>query len=185
MNINPLESTAELIQLSPSGAIAHTEESTSEQLLLSMYDSVEASIFVVDVLEDGDFRYVGLNPTHERWTGIRLEDLRGKTPEEVLSPVDAANVRQHYTECVRCSKTICYEQCLEFKGIRSWWKTTLTPLRNGKSRIYRLIGTSNNITVSKQAETEGIEDHKEQLLGAIAQKIHSGVDLEIILNQTG
>lgn len=178
MNINPLESTAELIQTSPSGAIAQS----SEQLLLSMYDSVEASIFVVDVLEDGDFRYVGLNPTHERWTGIRKDDLRGKTPEEVLSPVDAANVRQHYSECVRCSKTICYEQCLEFKGIRSWWKTTLTPLRNANSRIYRLIGTSQNI--SSKAEAEKIDDRREQLLGAIAQKIHFGVELQIILNQT-
>lgn len=178
MNINPLESTAELIQTSPSGAIAQS----SEQLLLSMYDSVEASIFVVDVLEDGDFRYVGLNPTHERWTGIRKDDLRGKTPEEVLSPVDAANVRQHYSECVRCSKTICYEQCLEFKGIRSWWKTTLTPLRNANSRIYRLIGTSQNI--SSKAEAEKIDDKREQLLRAIAQKIHFGVELQIILNQT-
>lgn len=183
MNINPLESTAELIETSPSGATALHEESTSEQLLLNMYDSVEASIFVVDVLEDGDFRYVGLNPTHERWTGIRKDDLRGKTPEEVLSPVDAANVRQHYSECVRCSKTICYEQCLQFKGIPSWWKTTLTPLRNANSRIYRLIGTSQNIS-SKQAEAGGIEDRTEQLLGAIAQKIHSGVELQIILNQT-
>lgn len=178
MNINPLESTAELIQTSPSGAIAQS----SEQLLLSMYDSVEASIFVVDVLEDGDFRYVGLNPTHERWTGIRKDDLRGKTPEEVLSPVDAANVRQHYSECVRCSKTICYEQCLEFKGIRSWWKTTLTPLRNANSRIYRLIGTSQNI--SSKAEAEKIDDRREQLLRAIAQKINFGVELQIILNQT-
>jgi len=84
---------------------------------------------------------------------------------------------------VRCSKTICYEQCLQFKGIRSWWKTTLTPLRNANSRIYRLIGTSHNITVSK-AEAGGIEDRREQLLKAIAQKVHSGVDLEIILNQT-
>lgn len=184
MNINPLESTAELIQTSPSSAIAHTEESISEQLLLNMYDSVEASIFVVDVLEDGDFRYVGLNPTHERWTGIRKDDLRGKTPEEVLSPVDAANVRQHYTECVRCSETICYEQCLQFKGIRSWWKTTLTPLRDSNSRIYRLIGTSHNISESIQADAGGIEDGREELLKAIAQKIHSGVELQIILNQT-
>jgi PAS domain S-box-containing protein len=178
MNINPLESTAELIQTSPSGAIAQS----SEQLLLSMYDSVEASIFVVDVLEDGDFRYVGLNPTHERWTGIRKDDLRGKTPEEVLSPVDAANVRQHYTECVQCSKTICYEQCLQFQGIPSWWKTTLTPLRDSNSRIYRLIGTSQNI--SSKADAGGIDDKREQLLGAIAQKINFGVELQIILNQT-
>ncbi|GAX39281.1 multi-sensor signal transduction histidine kinase [Tolypothrix sp. NIES-4075] len=184
MNINPLESTAELIQASPSGAIAHTEESTSEQLLLSMYDSIEASIFVVDVLENGDFRYVGLNPTHSRWTGIRKDDLRGKTPEEILSPVDAANVRQHYSECVRCSKTICYEQCLQFQGIPSWWKTTLTPLLNSNSRIYRLIGTSKNITAIKQAEAGGIDAQREEVLEAIAKKIHSGVELQIIINQT-
>ncbi len=185
MNINPFESTAELIQALPYSAIAHTEESTSEQLLLSLYNSVQASIFVVDVLEDGDFRYVLLNPTHERWTGIRLEDLRGKTPEEVLSPVDAKNVRQRYSECVRSGKTISYEQCLQFKGISSWWKTTLTPLRDANSRIYRLIGTSTNITIAKQAEEAGgIEAQREQLLRAMQERIRSCVELETILNLT-
>lgn len=178
----------ELTKLSPPQILFGTEvdeKSSSEQFLLSMYDSVQASIFVVDVLEDGDFRYVALNPTHEQWIGIRSDDLRGKKPEDILSPNDAAKVRQHYAECVLFGKTISYEQCLQFQGVQTWWSTTLTPLRDANSRIYRLIGTSSNITPVKQAEQAvGLQVEREQLLEAIAGRIHQSVELETILHQT-
>lgn len=187
MNINPAESTMELTKLSPPQIIFGTEvddQSSSEQFLLSIYDSVQASIFVVDVLEDGDFRYVALNPTHERWIGIRSDELRGKKPEDILSPIDAAKVRQHYAECVLFGKTISYEQCLQFQGIPTWWSTTLTPLRDANSRIYRLIGTSSNITPVKQAqEAVGLQVERGQLLEAIAGRTHQSVELETILHQ--
>ncbi|MEH2055280.1 MAG: GAF domain-containing protein [Nostoc sp.] len=188
MNINPAESTMELTKLSPPQILFGTEldeKSSSEQFLLSMYDSVQASIFVVDVLEDKDFRYVALNPTHERWIGIRSDDLRGKKPEDILSPIDAAKVRQHYADCVRFGKTISYEQCLQFQGIPTWWSTTLTPLKDANSRVYRLIGTSSNITPVKQAEQAvGLQAEREQLLEAIARRIHESVELETNLHQT-
>ena len=187
MNINPAESTIKLTKLSPPQILFGTEvddKSSSEQFLLSMYDSVQASIFVVDVLEDGDFRYVALNPTHERWIGIRSDELRGKKPEDILSPIDAAKVRQHYAECVHFGQTISYEQCLQFQGVPTWWSTTLTPLRDA-NRIYRLIGTSSNITPVKQAEQAvGLEVERERLLEAIAGRIHQSVELETILHQT-
>ncbi|MEH2015767.1 sensor histidine kinase [Nostoc sp.] len=187
MNINPAESTIKLTKLSPPQILFGTEvddKSSSEQFLLSMYDSVQASIFVVDVLEDGDFRYVALNPTHERWLGIRSDELRGKKPEDILSPIDAAKVRQHYAECVHFGQTISYEQCLQFQGVPTWWSTTLTPLRDA-NRIYRLIGTSSNITPVKQAEQAvGLQVERERLLEAIAGRIHQSVELETILHQT-
>ncbi|MEH2397690.1 GAF domain-containing protein [Nostoc sp.] len=187
MNINPAESTIKLTKLSPPQILFGSEvdnKSSSEQFLLSMYDSVQASIFVVDVLEDGDFRYVALNPTHERWIGIRSDELRGKKPEDILSPIDAAKVRQHYAECVHFGQTISYEQCLQFQGVPTWWSTTLTPLRDA-NRIYRLIGTSSNITRVKQAEQGvGLKVERERLLEAIAGRIHQSVELETILHQT-
>nr|WP_322709085.1 GAF domain-containing protein [Nostoc sp. ChiSLP03a]MDZ8210229.1 GAF domain-containing protein [Nostoc sp. ChiSLP03a] len=188
MNINPVESTMELTKLSPPQILFGTEvdeKSSSEQFLLSIYDSVQASIFVVDVLEDGDFRYVALNPTHERWIGIRSDDVRGKKPEDILSAIDAAKVRQHYADCVRFGTTISYEQCLQFQGVPTWWSTTLTPLKDANSKVYRLIGTSRNITSVKQAEQAvGLQIEREQLLEAIAGRIHQSVELETILHQT-
>ncbi|MEH2169777.1 MAG: GAF domain-containing protein [Nostoc sp.] len=188
MNINPVESTMELTKLSPPQILFGTEvdeKSSSDQFLLSMYDSVQASIFIVDVLEDGDFRYVALNPIHERWIGIRSDDLRGKKPEDILSPIDAAKVRQHYADCVRFGTTISYEQCLQFQKVPTWWSTTLTPLKDANSKVYRLIGTSSNITPVKQAEQAvGLQVEREQLLEAIAGQIHQSVELETILHQT-
>lgn len=188
MNINPAESTMELTKLSPPQILFGTElddKNSSEQFLLSMYDSLQASIFVVDVLEDKDFRYVALNPTHERWIGIRSDDLRGKKPEDILSPIDAAKVRQHYADCVRFGTTISYEQCLQFQGIPTWWSTTLTPLKDANSRVYRLIGASSNITPIKQAEQAvGLQSQRDQLLEAIARRIHQSGELETNLHQT-
>lgn len=188
MTINSVESMVELQDISHAQLIFGTavdQRNSFEQLLVSMYDSVQTSIFVVDVLDNGDFCYVGLNPTHERWLGIRSQDLRGKKPEDILTPVDAIKVRQHYTDCVRLGETISYEQCLQFQGIPTWWSTTLTPLRDANARIYRLIGTSSNITATKQvAQTKEIKAERQHLATVIAQKIHDAVDLDDILRET-
>jgi PAS domain S-box-containing protein len=144
-----------------------------ELFLRSIYDGVEDSIFVVDVLETEnsgvriqeseatreelltpgyEFRYRGLNPAHERVAGIRSADLRGKTPQEVFPPAVAAAVSERYEECVRTGTAISYEECLPFQGKDTWWITTLSPLRDRQGQIYRLVGTSINISDRKQAE---------------------------------
>jgi PAS domain-containing protein len=41
---------------------------------------------VIDVDENKDFRFAGLNPAHEKLTGLRTEEIYGKTPLE-LDPV--------------------------------------------------------------------------------------------------
>jgi hypothetical protein len=122
-----------------------------ENFLRSIYDGVGEAIFVVDVLDD-DFRFVGVNPAHERLTGLNSHVLQGKTPEQILTPTMAAIVRQHYQDCVSAGKTITYEECLPFKGQETWWLTSLTPLRDNNARIYRIVGNSINISDRKRAE---------------------------------
>jgi adenylate cyclase len=123
-----------------------------EVFLRSIYDGVAESIFVVDVLDNGEFQYVGLNPAHEHLTGIQSTELQGKTPAQVF-PIDtAAAIQQRYRDCVEAGETISYEECLPFRGLQTWWFTNLTPLRNEQERVYRIIGSSINITERKLAE---------------------------------
>ncbi len=130
-----------------------TQELTEKELFLrSIYDGVAQSIFVVDVLENGQFQYVGLNPTHEILTGIPSTKLQGKTPAQVLSSDTASVIEQRYQACIETEETISYEECLPFQGQQTWWFTSLTPLQDEKGRIYRIIGSSINITERKQAE---------------------------------
>ncbi|BAZ33370.1 two-component sensor histidine kinase [Cylindrospermum sp. NIES-4074] len=122
-----------------------------ESFLRSIYDGVGQSIFVVDVLDD-DFRFVGLNPTHEALTGLCSSELQGKTPEQCLPPTIAVAVRQHYQDCVTAGETITYEECLPFQRQETCWITSLTPLRDENSNIYRIVGNSVNITEHKHAQ---------------------------------
>jgi len=151
----------------------------------SIYNAVEASIFVVDVLPDGEFRYAAVNPTRERQLGVRSENLIGKTPEQIFAIAEATLVRQRYSACVHSGRTISYEECLLLRGKPTWLITTLTPLRDDHGRVYRLLGTSTNITEQRQtAEALRIQVEREKITGAISQRVRQSLDLETILNRT-
>ena len=126
----------------------------SQQFLQSIYDEVNHSFFVVDVLSNGSYRFKGNNPHHEKQTGVRNQKIIGKTPEEVLDPQTAKAVTSNYDTCIREGKTIQYEELLTSQGNETWWETVLNPVRNETGRIYRIIGTSTNITERKLAENQ-------------------------------
>ena len=127
-----------------------------EQFLRSIYEGVTEAIFVVDATKKGKFIYESINPVCEQVMGITSEQIEGKTPEEVLPNDVALSVRERYNQCLSIGESVTYEECLKFNVSQecSWWITSLKPLFNEAGNIYRIIGTSVNITQRKQAERE-------------------------------
>ena len=132
-----------------------------EQFLSSIYEGVEQAIFTLDVLEDGDFRYVAFNPAAEQLAGKLTAEIRGQAPGE--------KVRPHYTECIQSGVSITYEECLVFQETSTWWLTTLNPIRDASSRICRIVGTSTSITQRKQAEAL-LEQLNQELEQRVAER---------------
>ncbi|MEQ8536580.1 MAG: PAS domain S-box protein [Coleofasciculus sp. D1-CHI-01] len=153
-----------------------TEEALreSEAFLRSIYEGIEAAVFIVDVLENGEFRYVSINPTHERMSGLRNLEIKGKTLQEVLTPDIAEAVCQRYRRCLAAGEKITYEHSLQINGKDSWWISNLTPLKDSNSRIYRLIGTSFNISDRKQVELQLKENQRfiEKIINASPQLLY-------------
>jgi PAS domain S-box-containing protein len=157
----------------------------SEQFLRSIYEGIETAVFMVDVLEDGRFRYVGINPAHERMSGILSSEVSGKTPEEVLTPEMAQVVSEHYRACIEAGERITYEECLLIKGQETCWITNLTPVRDSNERIYRIIGTWFNISDRKQIEEELRESAlREQAVAHVLQKMRQTLDIDTIFSAT-
>ena len=126
----------------------------SRQFLQIIYDEVNHSIFVVDVLPDGSYLYKGNNPLHQKLTGLTNEKIAGKSPDELLDPEIAKDVIRNYDICIRQNQPVQYEEALPFLGKQTWWETVLNPVRNESGHIYRIIGTSTNITERKIAENQ-------------------------------
>lgn len=104
-----------------------------DQLLESIFYGTDIAIFVVDVLPDGEFRFLGLNPAHERISGLKSEEIRGKRPEDLFPDVPrkvTRQIRKNFEECLEKGSSIEYEEMIPIRGNKLWWLTRLTPLKN-------------------------------------------------------
>ncbi|AFZ56688.1 PAS domain S-box protein [Anabaena cylindrica FACHB-243] len=115
-----------------------------EEFLRGIYEGIEQAVFTIDVLENGEFRFLTFNPACERLTGMLTQEMQGKSPKTAI--------KQNYTDCVQAGVPICYEESIFFQGSITWWITTLTPIKDASDRIYRIVGTSTPITERKQTE---------------------------------
>lgn len=117
----------------------------SDSLFKSIFNSAALAIFVVDVVQEGLFRYVAVNPTYEQAVGLKASDAEGKNLEQLvphLSPETVASVRANYQLCVKRGEPLEYEEYLVFGRTQHCWLTRLTPLQDSSGRVCRIIGTS-------------------------------------------
>lgn len=123
-----------------------------EQFLRSIYDGVECSIFVIDVLENGEFRSGGWNLNAEKSTGKRSAEVIGKNFTEIFGATKAAEIHHKCNTCLVAGVAISFEECLTLHGEEKWLLTTFNPLKDSEGRIYRIVGTTFYITERKKAE---------------------------------
>ena len=124
----------------------------SEELYRGLYENTTEHLFSLSVDADGIFRYEGLNPAHQRATGLREQDLRGKRPHECLPPEVADHVSANYQRCLDTGRITSYEEELKLPKGKINWLTQLIPLRDQKGRIYRIFGICTDLTRLKEQE---------------------------------
>ncbi len=140
-----------------------TELQERTDFLDSLYSGIEAGVFVVDIDDSGEFRFSGINPALQRVSGVREADLVGKTPADLsnITSTDAiASMVEHFRHCKNSGETFIYETTLPLLGADTRWLIRLTPVRNERGTIYRIIGSAVSRTeeVRSLAAREALEN---------------------------
>lgn len=130
-----------------------------------VFHGTQDSMFLIEVKKDDSFRYMRNNWAHRKSTGISLQELRGKTPKELLGEEAAISVEGNYRRCIKEKTTIVYEETLNLKTGTRVWNTSLTPVFQ-EGEISYIVGSSHDITEKKQRQLE-IEylSYRDQLTG--------------------
>lgn len=102
------------------------------------------ALFLVAVRPDGFF-YLRNNPSHQQLTGFELNDLAGKTPNQILDAEQGALVTANYQRCLDSGTSIEYEETLLLPGGQRTWHTVLSPVAV-EGTIRYLVGSSRDIT---------------------------------------
>ena len=123
----------------------------------NVFDHLQVTVFVLDVLEDGDFAFALINRFGAAATGLDQSTLEGRRPEELFPRRVAQRMRDKYRSAIAARVPITYDELYALKGGEMWWRTTLTPEIAPDREIRRLFGVSFDITAEKRAEQERLE----------------------------
>lgn len=143
---------------------AETQLKQQEQFLRGVFDGSEHAIFVVDIPAPGVFQYSGWNLAAEKSLGIPQQAVLNKTPVELFGDAQGKKIQAKYQRCVDAKQAITYEERLYTSGKNTWWFTTINPLLDEDGTVFRLVGTSTDISNRKRTERELLSSQKFQKL---------------------
>ena len=154
----------------------------NDKLLLDyqiLFNKSTTSIFLIEVLPDNSFKYISTNYTHQKSTGIPLDVIAGKTPEELFGKEIGQLLSSNYKKCLQAKNSINYEETIQLPTGTGTWLTTLDPVIEDEVIKY-IIGSSIEITERKRIEK--VISEQSQLLNEIKSHI---TDILIVMTTDG
>lgn len=127
----------------------------SESQLSLVYQHVSDVIFYLAVEPDERFRFLSVNPTFSKATGVAESQVVGKLVQEVIpEPSLRTVVLPNYREAIRGKKTVQWEEVSVYPAGTKYGIVAVTPIFDDKGRCTNLVGTVHDITEIKQSEEE-------------------------------
>ncbi|MCP4131965.1 MAG: response regulator [bacterium] len=127
----------------------------SEELYRSAFYNPGMGIFIVEVINEESFRYLDINPTHEKMVGFPREWIKGKSPYDLKQYADNDTVEyvlSLYNKVLQTGKTYEFEEEIGIGDKKLHFYTQITPIFDENKKITRLIGAILENSERKKAE---------------------------------
>ncbi len=124
----------------------------SEAHFREVFENSAQGLFIIDVLENGNFRIHESNLAQERISGVPRASVDGRLLAEGFSADAAGLIRGFCLRCMEEGAPISVEENFALSGGPKFVHATFTPVRDENGWIYRIIGSTLDISELKQVE---------------------------------
>ncbi len=124
----------------------------SEARFRTMFEAIPGLLFTLRLGPDGKFRFENFNPGAERRTGLRAEQIRNKTIDDVLAADVAQRLAEHAAGCLAERTSLTYVDTMEFPAGIGIFETTLAPMAVSQGSDARILGLTRDVTERNRLE---------------------------------
>jgi PAS domain S-box-containing protein len=119
---------------------------SQQQHLALIFQGVSDCLFLIQVEAGDGYRFVCVNTSFLKVTGLTREQVDGKPIQEVLPELSLALAKGKYQQAIRERKTVSWEESVSYPAGRRVGEVTVTPLVNSAGTIDQLAGVVRDIT---------------------------------------
>ena len=133
----------------------------SEHRLSSIYDTVGDVIYHLAVEAEGKYRFISVNNSFTKVTGLSKEQIVGKMVNEVIPEPSLTMVLGKYKQAINENRIIRWEEVSDYPTGRLIGDVSIAPVVDNKGRCMHLVGSVHDITERRRAE-ETLKESEEK-----------------------
>lgn len=153
-----------------------------EQLLTSIFDTVNDTIFVLEVEEKNEFRFSLVNKMFFEITGIKISEVIGSKLQDILPQPALENTIIKLNEAINQHKIVRWQETSEYPIGLVITELSVTPIYDAEGNCVRLIGSMHDITEQVNAEKAMFQSH--QRLQKLTDKVSAAI-YELRIDEDG
>jgi len=123
-----------------------------EKELITVVDFVADSLFFITVEADNSYRFQNVNNTFLKATGLRKEQVVGKTVTEVIPEPSLSLVLKKYNKAIKEKIIVQWEEETRYPTGLKTGIVSISPIFDIDGKCTHLVGSVHDITERKKAE---------------------------------
>lgn len=124
----------------------------SERRLSLIFESVAEILYYIRVEPDDSFHFVSVNPAFLQASGLKRDQIVGKSVEEVIPEKSVQLVLENYRKSIRENRIVNWEETSVYPSGEKTGIVSIAPVFDERGICTHLVGSVHDITDRKLAE---------------------------------